>query len=97
MAVLTAISSCIIVYVRYQDDLFHNLPDPRATEAILPGGEDEANKLSKDEAAGHYRGSAILSSDSGYSVDLAAKQYGFNNSESDVHQRLLHSGASDDN
>lgn len=92
MAIVTTISFCIVTYVQCSEDLSRNLPDNVKTGEAKP--ESEANvKHSLDEACGHYRGSAVLSSDGGYSADLQVKKYRFDSSEgSDIRQRLLHSG-----
>ena len=93
MAIVTSISLGIVTYVQFSEDLSRNLPDTIKSGEANP--DSEANiKHSFDEASGHYRGSAVLSSDGGYSADLQVKKYRFDSSEDgNIRQRLLQSDA----
>jgi hypothetical protein len=97
MSMVTITSFGIVTYVHFSEDLFRNLPDPGKVEKGREHSVLEAEaevKHSLDEAAGHYRGSAIISSDSGYSADVQGKKYRFDSgpsdSTADIHHRLLH-------
>ena len=99
MALVSVISLFIVTYAHVSEDIKRNLPDCQML--YIDNKEDQIItarniKHSIDDDCEHYRGSAILSSNSGYAADVMIQKYKFENEEQLLRQRLLHSADKSD-